>query len=121
MKLALYASPDLILVITFITLGIVVVLFVVFAIDSLKAKKTIDFDIAAYNLRLCEEAARNKGITSREVDVMRYLYQGYEVKKIADTLCIAPSTVQSHSRNIYRKMGVHSRQELIDQINDSFV
>lgn len=121
MKLALYASPDLILVITFITLGIVVVLFVVFAIDSLKAKKTIDFDIAAYNLRLCEEAARNKGITSREIDVMRYLYQGYEVKKIADTLCIAPSTVQSHSRNIYRKMGVHSRQELIDQINDSFV
>ena len=29
---------------------------------------------------------------------------------------ISPSTVKSHTYRIYRKLGVHSRQELIDEV-----
>ena len=34
-------------------------------------------------------------------------------------LTISLSTAQTHSRNIYRKTGVHSRQELLDLIEDT--
>ena len=74
-----------------------------------------------YNSRLCESAGQDNGLSPREIEVMQYLYQGYSVSKIAEKMFIATSTVQGHSRSIYRKMDVHSRQELIDRINERFV
>ena len=46
------------------------------------------------------------------------LYKGNSVKAIAESLILAPSTVQSHMRSLYKKMGVHSRQELVDLCNE---
>ena len=34
------------------------------------------------------------------------------------SLGVSWNTVRTHSRNIYTKMGVHSRQELIDAVDD---
>ena len=65
---------------------------------------------------LLDKAAQDNGLTARETDIARYLFRGYSVKKIATLEHIATSTVQGHSRNIYRKLNVHSRQELIDLI-----
>lgn len=54
------------------------------------------------------------GLTAREVEVARCLAQGHSVKRTAQMLFLAPSTVQSYSKTIYRKLGIHSKQELID-------
>ena len=42
--------------------------------------------------------------------------QGRNAKYIEQALSISLSTAQTHIRNIYRKTGVHSRQELLDLI-----
>ena len=62
--------------------------------------------------------ARAFGLTNREAEVAAYLAQGHSVKRIAELLCIAPSTVQSFSKSIYRKAGIHSKQDLIDLWGD---
>ena len=52
-------------------------------------------------------------ISVREMDVIKLLAQGYTDKKIAETLVIARDTVHKHLKNIYGKLGVHSRTEAI--------
>ena len=55
------------------------------------------------------------GLSRREAEVFELLRRGYTARSIADTLCVAESTVQSHAKRIYGKLGVHSKQELIER------
>jgi ATP/maltotriose-dependent transcriptional regulator MalT len=50
-------------------------------------------------------------LTLREVEILKMLSTGMTVPQIADELCIAVSTLRTHIRNIYEKLGVHSRIE----------
>jgi DNA-binding CsgD family transcriptional regulator len=59
------------------------------------------------------------GLSEREVDIISYTYRGYNAKHIAGVLYIAESTVYTHLKRIYRKLGIHSKQDLI-QLIDSF-
>lgn len=59
------------------------------------------------------------GLTDREKQVAELLARGYSYKKIAQTLYLSVSTVQSHVRSVYRKCGVNSRQEMIDLVQVS--
>ena len=65
----------------------------------------------------CERAAGGFDLTSRELDVMVLYYQGLSVGKVAEALSISPSTVQGYSRSLYRKLGIHSKQDLIEFVN----
>ena len=56
------------------------------------------------------------GLTDREIEIGGLLAQGHSYKKTAEMLVISLSTVQSHTRNLYRKCGVNSRQGLIDML-----
>ncbi|MEC4273781.1 LuxR family transcriptional regulator [Adlercreutzia sp. R25] len=62
-------------------------------------------------------AAVQFALTAREQDILEYLAQGYSAKRIGEKLFISPYTVQNHTKCIYRKMGVRSKQELIERIN----
>ncbi len=53
-------------------------------------------------------------LTEREAEVLVLLAHGHNYKKIGELLYIAPNTVLSHTKRIYRKMGVHKKQQLID-------
>ena len=37
---------------------------------------------------------------------------------VAQILYIAEGTVQTHMKNLYRKLGLHSKQELIALVNE---
>ena len=52
-------------------------------------------------------------LTAREAEVVRYLASGATAREIGGTLRISPRTVESHVFNAYRKLGVHSRVQLI--------
>jgi LuxR family maltose regulon positive regulatory protein len=52
-------------------------------------------------------------LSAREQDVLKLLAQGCTDKQIAGTLVIARETVHKHLKNIYGKLGVHSRTEAI--------
>jgi len=54
------------------------------------------------------------GLTPREDEVARILGEGASYKKVADTLCISLSMVQTHVKSIYRKTGINSKYTLIN-------
>jgi DNA-binding NarL/FixJ family response regulator len=66
---------------------------------------------------LCEKAARGAKLSPRELEVMKLLYRGYSGKRIAQDLYISDSTVHSHTSSIYRKLGIHSKQQLITLVD----
>lgn len=54
-------------------------------------------------------AAREIGLTDRELEVLELLAQGLLATSIASRLALSPRTVHKHLGNIYEKMGVHDR------------
>ncbi|GIG61240.1 hypothetical protein Lfu02_56120 [Longispora fulva] len=57
--------------------------------------------------------ARTPGLTRREQEVMELAVGGASAKDIAERLFIGERTVETHLANIYRKLGVRSRIELL--------
>lgn len=55
-------------------------------------------------------------LTPREKDVLQYLLMDIKRKEIAETLCISESTVKTHINNIFQKLEVSSRSELLSKI-----
>jgi len=52
-------------------------------------------------------------LTEREVEVLQRVAREMNNKAIGGTLFISPNTVQVHLRNIFGKLGVHSRAEAV--------
>lgn len=55
-------------------------------------------------------------LSPREREILVLLAQGRSGPYIQEELCIARSTVKTHVRHIYDKVGVTSRQELLDAL-----
>ncbi|NPD31176.1 helix-turn-helix transcriptional regulator [Eggerthellaceae bacterium zg-1084] len=64
----------------------------------------------------CVVAARAYGLTAREGEVLLLLGQRRTARQIEQELMIANGTVKAHIRHIYRKMGIHSRDELLQVV-----
>ena len=62
----------------------------------------------------CETLGREFGLTAREVEVLQLLCKGRSKSYIAESLFISENTVRSHSKHIYAKLDVHSKQEILD-------
>ena len=105
-------------------LAYVVTVTVVLALnDSAFAQRRIfaDLDVAAPVPAVfesldagCERLGAECGLTVREVEVLQMLVKGRSKSYIAETLFISENTVRSHSKHIYQKLGVHSKQEVLD-------
>lgn len=54
-----------------------------------------------------------RDLTRREIEVLKLLCTHRSVNEIAAELCIATSTLRTHIRNIYAKLGIHSRREAV--------
>jgi DNA-binding NarL/FixJ family response regulator len=59
------------------------------------------------------ELAGLSRLTTRELDIVSRLVSGDRVPSIAKALFLSPSTVRNHLHSIYRKLDIHSQQELI--------
>lgn len=56
-------------------------------------------------------------LTAREVEVVELALKGNSVAAVARKLFISENTARSHFKSIYRKLGIHSKQELIDLLS----
>lgn len=56
------------------------------------------------------------GISNRERDIIRLLVLNYSSKEIAKKLNISPNTVDTHRRNILKKLNISSTGELIGML-----
>ena len=52
-------------------------------------------------------------ITSREEEILRHMVKGWDAKRISDELDISVLTVRKHIANIYEKLHVQSRAEVL--------
>lgn len=52
-------------------------------------------------------------LTARELELIQWLIQGHSAAQIAQKLFISTYTVETHRKNIYAKLNVHSLSELI--------
>jgi LuxR family maltose regulon positive regulatory protein len=54
-------------------------------------------------------------LTQRELDVLRLLVGELSTRQMAQNLYVAPSTVRTQVKSIYRKLGVSSRKKAVEE------
>ncbi|MDZ4726101.1 MAG: response regulator transcription factor [Leptospira sp.] len=57
-------------------------------------------------------------LTSREKDILNELISGQSLREVADELEISLHTVQTHTKNIYKKLQVNNRIQLLKRASD---
>lgn len=72
-----------------------------------------EYSFACQRFKLCETLP----LTVREREVVGLLVKGLTVKAIAARLFITPNTVKYHRTNIYKKLGVQNKSQLIQWVN----
>lgn len=82
-------------------------------LETRKAFKDMESTIVA--------VADRAGLSPREREVFAMLAHGRDTAHIQERLFISQGTVRSHRDRIYRKLNVHSKQELLDLVEREFV
>lgn len=104
-----------------VALAIALIAVMMASVDRETPATTVPGDSTANNEEPASSAlqdlATSWGLTTRELDVARLLLSGYTVRGISHALDVSIGTVQTHTKGIYRKAAVHSRQELVDKVN----
>jgi two-component system, NarL family, response regulator NreC len=57
-------------------------------------------------------------LTSREIEVLRYIVRGHTNRQIASALSISVRTVETHRSNLMEKLNLHSRAELVQYADE---
>ena len=81
-------------------------------LETRKAFKDMESTIVA--------VADRAGLSPREREVFSMLAHGRDTAYIQERLFISQGTVRSHRDRIYRKLNVHSKQELLDLVEREF-
>jgi DNA-binding NarL/FixJ family response regulator len=63
-----------------------------------------------------DEKCKLYKLTSRETEIVRFILKGVRYKAIAQTLFISEKTVSKHIQNIFEKVGVTNKVELINKL-----
>lgn len=65
-----------------------------------------------------DQFSRAYKLSENETRVLRLTVRGRTRQRIAETLYVSAGTVNTYLHRIYQKAGVHSRQELLDKIEE---
>lgn len=80
-------------------------------------QETLDEQPAADTISLrCTVLAGEFRCTPREHEILELLARGRSKAYIADAFFISENTVRGHVKRLYAKLGVHSKQELVDRV-----
>ena len=56
---------------------------------------------------------QERGLSKREAEVVMLVVQGLTNKQVADRLCVAEKTVKFHLTNVYKRMKISRRSQII--------
>ena len=77
--------------------------------NGLIAAKVLDY---FQQRQIRTDAFNQSNLTLKEKEILKLLTQGNSYKEIAGRVFISVETLNTHIKNIYRKLNVHSRAEL---------
>lgn len=67
---------------------------------------------------IADEWTHRFGFSPREVEIAQLLMRRTPYRQISTQLFVSENTVKTHVRNIYKKAGVSSREELLEKLNE---
>jgi DNA-binding CsgD family transcriptional regulator len=69
--------------------------------------------------RNCAPARRRdaRRLTPQVLQIAVLLAEGRTTRQVAAALFLSPKTIEYHLRNLYRKLGIHSREELFEAVS----
>lgn len=67
---------------------------------------------------VCKRLVVECRLSAREEEVLGYLARGRSQPYIREELLLSKNTVATHVKHIYQKLNVHSRQELLDLVQE---
>ena len=76
----------------------------VIVIEPTRAEEVAWLNVAAY------------GLSPREEEVVKFVARGLSTAQISQTLFISEYTVQNHLSNVFEKVGLRSRRELVKRL-----
>ena len=86
-------------------------------VEKLSAKEqTVDYFTDEESEKILSVWESTDALSKRETDVFKLLLEGKRRKDIAEELFVTESTIKKHSSNIYKKLGVENRKELLSKI-----
>lgn len=85
------------------------------AIKALKTGGHLDFKQKDTTSRF-EKNCKAYQLTPREIDITKLISEGYSYKQIGDTLFIAERTVKKHVQNIFEKVAITNKVQLINKL-----
>lgn len=62
--------------------------------------------------------AKECAVTARELEVLRLFSHGRSTRRIAEELVLSEHTVRTHLKRAYAKLDLHSRQDILDAIDE---
>lgn len=80
-----------------------------------KAATGADAVVVDYDA-VCDRLAVEHGLTAREREILGYLARGRSLPYIREALVLSKNTVSTHAKNLYKKLDIHSRQDLFDLV-----
>lgn len=83
------------------------------AINALNLKENLPLKTES---NAFEQNCRIYQLTAREQEIAKLICRGYKYKDLGETLYIAERTVTKHAQNIFEKVGVSSKIELINKL-----
>ncbi len=87
------------------------------AISNLKTFKNFEANGLPIDSSNFEENCKLFNLTNREIEIAKQIGKGVVYKDIAKNLFISDKTVTKHTQNIFEKVGVSNKIELINQLS----
>ncbi|MEC4176168.1 helix-turn-helix transcriptional regulator [Adlercreutzia sp. R7] len=111
------------------SIGLALIALVALAMIAIPQKDPVADDLSAAGsslaadsvdealARACLRIQKRCGLSDRETEIAVLLAKGRTRPYIREQLFISTNTVATHIKHIYGKLGIHSKEELIDMVN----
>ena len=76
---------------------------------------------AMFSDQAWEEIARSLKLSSRELQIVRKVFDDHTEFAIADDLSVSPHTIHTHCERLYHKLAVTDRVKLVLRVMDEFL
>lgn len=81
--------------------------------SSRNKNKLIKYEKDFTQNKLDEFVTMCEALTPAELLVFKLYVKGFKLNEVANELSLSINTIKYHNRNIFSKLGVHSRKEML--------